>query len=181
VDAAPTPRGARGASRFSSLPGGGNADASATAGAVDGAGSDFSDMDAPEEAQDGEEGGATAGFASAWVVKVSLGAAGAYAAALLSIRALTSRGTRQLEADADYFCNVLAALSLPPPPALATLRCLCAPLEEGVSRGAAAAAAARAGEFEWDAAAADALARMRAAGDALEGGGAAAAAQSGGA
>jgi hypothetical protein len=102
---------------------------------------------------------------------VSLGAAGAYAAALLSIRALTSRGARQLEADADYFCNVLAALSLPPPAPLATLRALCAPLEEGVSRGAAAAAAARAGEFEWDAGAADALARMRAAGDALEGGG----------
>ena len=65
----------------------------------------------------------------------------------------------QMAADADYFCNVLAALSVPPPAQLLTLRALAGKSAEEMP--GALQEAQRAGEL--DAAAAEALTRMRAA------------------
>jgi hypothetical protein len=48
------------------------------------------------------------------------GAGGLYAAALLRITHLSPAGAAQLAADAEYFCNVMAALAVPPPASLMT-------------------------------------------------------------
>jgi len=159
VEAAPTPRGGRIGGGF-----GDDDDGSTTYDHANDAGGD-------EHA---------AGFASAWVLRVAAAAAEAFVAAVVPIRVLTSAGARQLDADADYLCNVLAALSLPPPAPLATLRQLAASAAgAGAGRTAAAVAAAAArgaaaggsgGDFEWDAAAAQQVARMAAAGDAADAG-----------
>jgi hypothetical protein len=108
------------------------------------------------------------GLAAAWLGRVASSAGDVMTAELVAIRALTPRGAAQLEADADYLCNVLAALSVAPPPGLATLRALAGcrhdELAQAVlqhSKGQAA------GSFTLDTAVADALMRMRTAGNQL--------------
>jgi len=117
-------------------------------------------LEAVEGGEEAEEGGAGAGAAAAWLQRLALGGAEALVGALTGLRALTTRGASQAEADADYFCNVLAALEVPPPPALLTLRALAPRAAEGL---AAAAAAAAAEGVPVDAAVLEALQRMRAA------------------
>lgn len=51
---------------------------------------------------------------------MAAGAAEMYAAGLAQIGHLSPHGAAQLSADLEYFCNVLAVLSVAPPPALVT-------------------------------------------------------------
>lgn len=112
-------------------------------------------MDEPEGGGGGEDG-----FATAWLLRLCDGASGALCAALLAVKQLSPRGARQMEADVDYFCNVLSALAVAPTQQLQTLRALAACTAEELP--AAVTAAARGGE-QVDTSIADALARMRAA------------------
>jgi hypothetical protein len=53
-------------------------------------------------------------------LQVVRGAGLLYADALLQIKALSPSGAAQMAADAEYFCNVMSALAVAPPPALIT-------------------------------------------------------------
>lgn len=53
-------------------------------------------------------------------VQVAAGAAKEYQQALGGIASLSAAGAGQAAVDAEYFCNVLSALGVPLPPALAT-------------------------------------------------------------
>ncbi|KAF6263232.1 Golgi complex component 7-domain-containing protein [Scenedesmus sp. NREL 46B-D3] len=66
------------------------------------------------EAAEGDE------LAAEWLDKVVRGAGLLYADAVLQIRGLSPSGGAQLAADAEYFCNVMSALAVAPPPALVT-------------------------------------------------------------
>ena len=128
----------------------------------------------PGGAQNGDDddaaaaaaGGGATGLAAAWLGRVASSAGDVMTGELVAIRALTPRGAAQLEADADYLCNVLAALSVAPPSGLATLRALAGcrhdELAQAVVQHAQRPAAA---SFVLDTAVADALMRMRTAGN----------------
>jgi hypothetical protein len=58
-----------------------------------------------------------------------------YADAILRIPALGAGGAAQLAADAEYFCNVMAALAVAPPPVLITVQVGCAGGRCGGCRG----------------------------------------------
>eukprot|EP00271_Cylindrocystis_brebissonii_P001387 TRINITY_DN11655_c0_g1_i1.p1 TRINITY_DN11655_c0_g1~~TRINITY_DN11655_c0_g1_i1.p1 ORF type:complete len:516 (+),score=172.32 TRINITY_DN11655_c0_g1_i1:205-1548(+) len=69
-------------------------------------------------------------FATEWLFKVAEGAAALYIEQLRAIPKLSERGTSQLVADVEYLTNVLSALSVASPPALATFQlCLSVPRE----------------------------------------------------
>ena len=55
-----------------------------------------------------------------WVQQVAVGAADMLVDQLASIKALRQQGAQQLAADLEYFCNVLSALGVGPPAAIAT-------------------------------------------------------------
>lgn len=55
-------------------------------------------------------------------IQVATGAADLYTQSLLSIPKLSPKGAQQISADLEYFCNVLSALSVAIPPALATIQ-----------------------------------------------------------
>ncbi|KAK9807441.1 hypothetical protein WJX73_007551 [Symbiochloris irregularis] len=66
-----------------------------------------------------------------WLDKVAMGAADVLLNQLQSIRVLKPQGSQQLAADLEYFCNVLSALGVAAPAALATWQAACgwSPLE----------------------------------------------------
>eukprot|EP00850_Spirogloea_muscicola_P014912 SM000110S18919 [mRNA] locus=s110:433576:438452:+ [translate_table: standard] len=75
------------------------------------------------EAEDGQ-----GFFATEWMFKVAEGATALYIEQLRAIAALSERGARQLAADIEYLCNVLAALSMATPAVLGTFQaCLNCP------------------------------------------------------
>lgn len=53
-------------------------------------------------------------------MQVAAGAADLFASELQHIRSLSQQGAKQLAADLEYFCNVLAALGVSLPPILGT-------------------------------------------------------------
>ena len=53
-------------------------------------------------------------------MQVAEGAAELYVAQLGQLRSLTLHGSAQLAADLEYFCNIVSALGVSTPPALAT-------------------------------------------------------------
>jgi len=113
---------------------------------------------------DAEDGGRSTGVAATWLTRLASAAGDIMTVALTAIPALTPRGTAQLEADVDYFCNVLAALSVAPPAGLATLRALAAVKQ---SEQLSAAVAQLATSITVDSAVANAFVRMRTAGTQL--------------
>ncbi|KAI8464920.1 MAG: Golgi complex component 7-domain-containing protein [Monoraphidium minutum] len=66
-------------------------------------------------------------LAAEWLDKVVRGAGLTYADAILRIPALSAAGAAQLAADAEYFCNVMSALAVAPPPVLITVQVRAAP------------------------------------------------------
>ena len=108
------------------------------------------------------------GLAAAWLARVASSAGDVMMGELVAIRALSPRGAAQLEADADYLCNVLAALSVAPPPGLATLRALAGCRHDELAQAVLQHSQGQAaGSFTLDTAVADALMRMRTAGNQL--------------
>ncbi|MCL7046287.1 hypothetical protein MKW94_027037 [Papaver nudicaule] len=70
-------------------------------------------------------------FATEWMFKVAEGATALYMEQLRGIQFITDRGAQQLSVDIEYLSNVLAALSMPIPPLLATFHtCLSTPRDE---------------------------------------------------
>ncbi|CAI9092041.1 OLC1v1027184C1 [Oldenlandia corymbosa var. corymbosa] len=70
-------------------------------------------------------------FATEWMFKVAEGAAALYMEQLRGIQYLTDRGAQQLSVDIEYLNSVLHALSMPPPPVLATFHtCLSTPRDQ---------------------------------------------------
>lgn len=61
-----------------------------------------------------------ASLCCSWLVQVAEGAAELYVAQLGQLRGLTPQGSAQLAADLEYFCNVVSALGVSIPTALAT-------------------------------------------------------------
>eukprot|EP00850_Spirogloea_muscicola_P009999 SM000057S18429 [mRNA] locus=s57:547827:552731:- [translate_table: standard] len=78
------------------------------------------------EAEDGQ-----GFFATEWMFKVAEGATALYIEQLRAIAALSEQGARQLAADIEYLCNVLAALSMATPAVLGTFQaCLNCPRDQ---------------------------------------------------
>ncbi|KAG5375257.1 hypothetical protein IGI04_039853 [Brassica rapa subsp. trilocularis] len=70
-------------------------------------------------------------FATEWMFKVAEGATALYMEQLRGIQYISDRGAQQLCVDIEYLSNVLAALSMPIPPVLATFQtCLATPRDE---------------------------------------------------
>ncbi|OVA13864.1 Conserved oligomeric Golgi complex subunit 7 [Macleaya cordata] len=70
-------------------------------------------------------------FATEWMFKVAEGATALYMEQLRGIQFITDRGAQQLSVDIEYLSNVLAALSMPIPPILATFHtCLSTPRDQ---------------------------------------------------
>ncbi|CAH8330420.1 unnamed protein product [Eruca vesicaria subsp. sativa] len=70
-------------------------------------------------------------FATEWMFKVAEGATALYMEQLRGIQYISDRGAQQLCVDIEYLSNVLAALSMPIPPVLATFQtCLSTPRDE---------------------------------------------------
>ncbi|CAN6868729.1 unnamed protein product [Brassica oleracea] len=70
-------------------------------------------------------------FATEWMFKVAEGATALYMEQLRGIQNISDRGAQQLCVDIEYLSNVLAALSMPIPPVLATFQtCLATPKDE---------------------------------------------------
>ncbi|KAF5731066.1 embryo yellow protein [Tripterygium wilfordii] len=70
-------------------------------------------------------------FATEWMFKVAEGATALYMDQLRGIQYITDRGAQQLSVDIEYLSNVLAALSMPIPPVLATFHtCLSTPRDQ---------------------------------------------------
>lgn len=70
-------------------------------------------------------------FATEWMFKVAEGATALYMEQLRGIQHISDRGAQQLCVDIEYLSNVLAALSMPIPPVLATFQtCLATPRDE---------------------------------------------------
>ncbi|KAK9178591.1 hypothetical protein WN943_027783 [Citrus x changshan-huyou] len=70
-------------------------------------------------------------FATEWMFKVAEGASALYMEQLRGIQYITDHGAQQLSVDIEYLSNVLSALSVPIPPALATFHtCLSTPRDQ---------------------------------------------------
>ncbi|KAL5744305.1 hypothetical protein ACOSP7_027165 [Xanthoceras sorbifolium] len=70
-------------------------------------------------------------FATEWMFKVAEGATALYMEQLRGILYITDHGAQQLSVDIEYLSNVLSALSVPIPPALATFHtCLSTPRDQ---------------------------------------------------
>ncbi|KAI9160043.1 hypothetical protein LWI28_004534 [Acer negundo] len=70
-------------------------------------------------------------FATEWMFKVAEGATALYMEQLRGIHYITDHGAQQLSVDIEYLSNVLSALSVPIPPALATFHtCLSTPRDQ---------------------------------------------------
>lgn len=70
-------------------------------------------------------------FAAEWMCKVAEGTAALYTEQLRGIQHVTDRGAQQLSVDIEYLTNVLSALSMQTPPALATfLTCFSTPRDQ---------------------------------------------------
>ncbi|KAH9647692.1 Conserved oligomeric Golgi complex subunit 7 [Citrus sinensis] len=70
-------------------------------------------------------------FAAEWMFKVAEGASALYMEQLRGIQYITDHGAQQLSVDIEYLSNVLSALSVPIPPALATFHtCLSTPRDQ---------------------------------------------------
>ncbi|KAG5375262.1 hypothetical protein IGI04_039858 [Brassica rapa subsp. trilocularis] len=70
-------------------------------------------------------------FATEWMFKVAEGATALYMEQLRGIQYISDRGAQQLCIDIEYLSNVLAALSMPIPPVLATFQtCVATPRDE---------------------------------------------------
>ncbi|KAK9846891.1 hypothetical protein WJX84_000821 [Apatococcus fuscideae] len=74
------------------------------------------DAAAPSAAFGGSEGAQ----GSEWLDMVAEGAAELYVVQLSQLQSLSAQGSAQLAADLEYFCNVVSALGVSIPPALAT-------------------------------------------------------------
>lgn len=90
-------------------------------------------------------------------LQVAEGAAELYVQQLLCVPQLSRRGSQQLAADLEYFCNVLSALGVPVPASLATWRDATQWPVEAFSEAAQAAA----GNAAFDRAALQDVARCR--------------------
>ncbi|CAI0380971.1 unnamed protein product [Linum tenue] len=70
-------------------------------------------------------------FAAEWMFKVAEGATALYMDQLRGIQHVTDKGAQQLSVDIEYLSNVLSALSMEVPPALATFQtCLSTPRDQ---------------------------------------------------
>ncbi|GBF99960.1 hypothetical protein Rsub_12653, partial [Raphidocelis subcapitata] len=97
----------------------------------------------------GEAGEARGGgdeLAADWLDRIVSAAGRSYTDAVLRIPTLSITGGGQLAADAEYFSNVMGALVVAPPPALATLQVFAALPADQFSEAASAAVAAGSAE-----------------------------------
>jgi len=103
-----------------------------------GAGEDGTHTGAAEE----EEEVDVEGLAAQWLDITVTAAANVYAKAIAQVPHVTQQGGAQLAADAEYFCNVMSALHVVPPPSLLTIQAFAALPDDQFKEAASGAAAA---------------------------------------
>ncbi|KAF5841942.1 oligomeric Golgi complex subunit 7 [Dunaliella salina] len=103
---------------------------------------------APAGTTEEEEEVDVEGLAAQWLDNTVTAAANVYAKAIAQVPHVTQQGGAQLAADAEYFCNVMSALHVVPPPSLITVQAFAALPDDQFKEAASGAAAASDGANE---------------------------------